>query len=164
MELQLKTKFNSVKSIQTHGITYTNLFRRTVLRTLSISLPKFLFQVIPLCFTGLFLICFLKRFMVGRNPLDSYCSFLCECKWLKCFALRYRKSSNYPPWGLCILWVFTWGLIWGKGILKIFLVVGHIPVEIFLLVNYVFDTTHTSNRIFFTGQANLHLLMTAFIS
>ena len=37
-----------------------------------------------------------------------------------------------------------------SGVLnKIFLVVDHIPVEIFLLVEYFFDATHTSNRIFF---------------
>ena len=35
-----------------------------------------------------------------------------------------------------------------------FLVAGHIPVELFLLINSFFDATHTSNRIFFTGQAN----------
>ena len=34
------------------------------------------------------------------------------------------------------------------GALKIFLVVGHIPVKICLLINYFFDATHTSNRIF----------------
>ena len=37
---------------------------------------------------------------------------------------------------------------------KIFLVVSHILVEIFLLVNYFFDATHASNRMFFNGQAN----------
>ena len=29
------------------------------------------------------------------------------------------------------------------------LVVGHIPIEIFLLVNYFFDVTHKSNRMSF---------------
>ena len=38
-----------------------------------------------------------------------------------------------------------------EGALKIFLVVVHIPVGTFLLVNYSFDATHTSNRIFFKG-------------
>ena len=36
-----------------------------------------------------------------------------------------------------------------RGALKIFLVVGHIPVEVFLLINYFFDATHTSNRVFY---------------
>ena len=34
------------------------------------------------------------------------------------------------------------------GLKTIFLVVDHIPVEIFLLVNYFFDAAHTSNKIF----------------
>ena len=34
-----------------------------------------------------------------------------------------------------------------------FLVVGHIPVEVFLLVNYFICATHTSNRMFCKGQA-----------
>ena len=37
------------------------------------------------------------------------------------------------------------GLIRGGG-LKIFLVVDHIPVEMFLPINYIFNATHTSNR------------------
>ena len=47
-----------------------------------------------------------------------------------------------------------------EGILKIFpgssifLVVGHGPVEIFLLVSYFFDANHTSIRISFRGQVN----------
>ena len=43
---------------------------------------------------------------------------------------------------------------YSKGGFKFFLVVGHIPVEGFVLVNYFFDTTHTSNRDIFTGQKN----------
>ena len=35
-----------------------------------------------------------------------------------------------------------------------FLVVGHIPVEIFLLTDYVFDATHTGNRMLLKGQEN----------
>ena len=35
-----------------------------------------------------------------------------------------------------------------RGALKIFLVVGHIPVEIYLLVNSFFAATHTSNGCF----------------
>ena len=39
------------------------------------------------------------------------------------------------------------------GLEKTFLLVGHIPVQMFLLVNYFFDAaTHTSNRMFFKGQ------------
>ena len=40
------------------------------------------------------------------------------------------------------------------GALKIFLVVGHIPVEIFPLTGYIFNATHTSNRMFFNQQEN----------
>ena len=43
---------------------------------------------------------------------------------------------------------------YSKGGLNIFLVVGHIPVEIFLLANYFLDFTYASNGIFFKGQAN----------
>ena len=43
---------------------------------------------------------------------------------------------------------------YSRGALKIFLVVGHIPVEIFLLANYFRDVEHTSNRISFRRQAN----------
>ena len=35
-------------------------------------------------------------------------------------------------------------------------VVGHIPVEIFLLVDYFFNATHSSNAMFFKGLANFH--------
>ena len=35
-----------------------------------------------------------------------------------------------------------------EGGFKIFLIVGHISVEILLIVNYFFDATHTSNTIF----------------
>ena len=42
------------------------------------------------------------------------------------------------------------------------MVVGHIPVEVFLLANNFFDATDTSNRMFFKGQANFRQLMTAF--
>ena len=38
-----------------------------------------------------------------------------------------------------------------EGGLKSFLVVGHIPVETFLLISYFFDATHTSSRIFHKG-------------
>ena len=47
------------------------------------------------------------------------------------------------------------GLFGGGGVAwKLFLVVGHIPVEIFLLMNHFFDSAHASNRVFFMGQAN----------
>ena len=35
-----------------------------------------------------------------------------------------------------------------------FLVVGHIPVEIFVLITCFSDATHTSNRMFFEGQGH----------
>ena len=38
------------------------------------------------------------------------------------------------------------------GGFKIFLAVGHIPVEIFLLVNYFFEATHTSNKMFLRAR------------
>ena len=42
-----------------------------------------------------------------------------------------------------------------RGALNGFLAVGHIPVEIVLLVSYFFDATHPSNRIFlWRGQEN----------
>ena len=41
-----------------------------------------------------------------------------------------------------------------RGVFKILLAVDQIPVEIFLLINYFFDATVTSNRLFFKGQAN----------
>ena len=44
--------------------------------------------------------------------------------------------------------VFDEGGLFGGRDLKIFLVVGHILLEIFLLVNHFFDATHTSNKIF----------------
>ena len=37
---------------------------------------------------------------------------------------------------------------------KIFFVVGHIPIDIFLQVNYFFDAARTSNTKFFKGQIN----------
>ena len=59
----------------------------------------------------------------------------------------YRKPSNKAPGGA------TYFLdIWGA--LKIFVVAGHIPVEIFLLINCFFDATHTSNRMCSEGKAN----------
>ena len=58
----------------------------------------------------------------------------------------YRKPSNKAPGGY---------LFFGYlGALKIFVVAGHIPVEIFLLINCFFDATHTSNRMCSEGKAN----------
>ena len=48
------------------------------------------------------------------------------------------------------------------GTLKIFLVVGRIPVEIFSLKSYVFDATLTIESMFFKGPANLFKIMAAF--
>ena len=45
-----------------------------------------------------------------------------------------------------------------------FLVVGRISVEMFLLINCFFDATHASNRMFFKGQANFRWLMSVFLS
>ena len=42
------------------------------------------------------------------------------------------------------------------GTRKNFLVVDHIPVEIFVLVDNFFDATLKSNWIFCKGQANFH--------
>ena len=60
---------------------------------------------------------------------------------------------HLAPWGLLTFWIFAWGLIqreglFGGGGLKNFFVVDRIPAQIFLLTNYIFDTTHTSNMIF----------------
>jgi len=41
-----------------------------------------------------------------------------------------------------------------EGGFRNILVVGHIPVEIFLLVNYFFDAKLTSYWMFFEGKAN----------
>ena len=60
------------------------------------------------------------------------------------------KVLKLAPWGLVYFWIFAWGFI-PKGDFKnleTFLVVGHFPVEAFLLTNYFFDGTHTSSRIF----------------
>ena len=42
-----------------------------------------------------------------------------------------------------------WKGDYSSGGLNIFVVVGQIPVEIFLLINYFFDGTPTSNRMSF---------------
>ena len=50
------------------------------------------------------------------------------------------------------------------GGLKVFLVVGHIPVQTSQLVDYFFDATHTSNSILSTGEANFLYGWLLFIS
>ena len=45
------------------------------------------------------------------------------------------------------------GGLFEGGTWKVFLVIGHMPVKIFLLISYFFFTTHTSNRLFAEGQA-----------
>ena len=49
---------------------------------------------------------------------------------------------------------YTKGSLFAGVAWKLFLVVGHIPVEIFLLMNHFFDAAHASNKVFFMGQAN----------
>ena len=50
------------------------------------------------------------------------------------------------------MWAYSKGGLF-EGASKSLLAICHIPVEIFLPVNYFFDATHTSNRIFCKGQA-----------
>ena len=58
-----------------------------------------------------------------------------------------------PPGGLSIFLIFALGhMRRGGGASKIFLEVGHIPDEIFLLINYFLDATHRRNRIFLSGK------------
>ena len=47
------------------------------------------------------------------------------------------------------------GLFEGGEALKVSLVAGDIPVEIFLLVSCFLDATHSSSMISFKGQANV---------
>ena len=69
--------------------------------------------------------------------------------------LQVPQVRKLASWGLIYFYDFFMGAYSKRAYLSgAFLVVGHIPVEIFLLVNYFFDATHTSNRIFFKGQAN----------
>ena len=79
----------------------------------------------------------------------------------------YRRISNQLSGGLSIFWIFAWGLIrMGThskgGAYKVFFVVGHTPVEMFLLVNYFIHATHTSNRMFFKGQTSFRYFQAAF--
>ena len=53
---------------------------------------------------------------------------------------------------------------YSKGGSKIFLVVGHVPVQSFLLATYFFAAAHTSNRMFLKGQDNSRQLIAAFLS
>ena len=43
---------------------------------------------------------------------------------------------------------------YSNGACKHFPVVGYIPFEVFLLVNYFFDATNTYDRVFIKKQAN----------
>ena len=107
-------------------------------------------------------------FFVTKSPLSNR----------KCFgislsnALFEAGTLRYPidilllpqilelgPSGLKCFWIFAW--VFSKWDQNIFLVVGHIPVETFPLVNYFFDATHTSKG-FFKRQANPRRPMTAF--
>ena len=79
-----------------------------------------------------------------------------------------RVNPRISPLGAYLFFEFLhWGLFKGgfiqggvyskgglfKGDLKSLLVVGHIPVEIFLLITYFFDATHTRNRMLHKGRA-----------
>ena len=75
--------------------------------------------------------------------------------------MRMKCTGNpgiSPLGGLIYFLDFCMGHIRRRRIreraLKFFLVVGHIPVAIFLQVNYFFNATHTSNGMLFKGQAN----------
>ena len=50
--------------------------------------------------------------------------------WAEC-----RKCSNKPPRALSILWIFAWEAFQGR-LQNVFLVVGHMPFEIRLPINY----------------------------
>ena len=65
-------------------------------------------------------------------------------------------TLELAPGGLFIISDFCVGAYSIGGGLKIFLAVGHIPVEIFLLISYFLDAKHTGNSIFFkTGEFSL---------
>ena len=87
------------------------------------------------------------------------------CKILMLFA--DRDSSNQPPWGLIyfldfFMRAFSRGVLIQGGSNKNFLGSWSYSNWNFLLVNYFFDATHTSNRLFFKGHANWRYLMAAF--
>ena len=63
--------------------------------------------------------------------------------------------------GLIYFLKFLHGDLFTRRDQRFFLVVCQNPVEIFLLANYFFDATHTSNRIFFKGLANFCKLIDA---
>ena len=63
-------------------------------------------------------------------------------------------NHRIAPMGLLIFLEFCKKGLFGTraylmrgGLKKVFLAVGHIPVEIFLLANYLFNAAHTSNRV-----------------
>ena len=76
------------------------------------------------------------------------------CCWR---GFQFRNSTVNPQiyGGYLLFLILAWGLI-QRGGLKMFLIVGYIPPEIFLLVNYFFNATHTSNRVFCKGHVNFH--------
>ena len=82
--------------------------------------------------------------------------------------VMFTVNTRISPLGANLFFGFLHGGLFVGGrlfrweVLNVFIVVGHISVEICLLINYFFDSTLTSNKVFFKGQANFHLLMTAF--
>ena len=68
--------------------------------------------------------------------------------------------------GLFIFWTFAWGIFRRgslyEGSYKSFLIIGHIPVDIVLLVNYFFDATYTSNRVLLKGTGEFSFINDCF--
>ena len=66
--------------------------------------------------------------------------------------LMITVNPRISPRGLSFLWFFAQGKFEGGlfdgSYKKFFLVVRHIPVDIFLLVNCFYDATRTSNKTF----------------
>ena len=84
------------------------------------------------------------------TAIDYRQAFCCSCRlhWKKFTVIpRISALGAYSLFDFCMGAYLKWDLVRG-GALKIFFVVGHVPDEIFLLVNHFFDATHTSNRIF----------------
>ena len=61
--------------------------------------------------------------------------------------INYHISLNYLPGAYLVFGFLHGGLFEGRtylrGTYKVLLVVGHIPVEVVLLVNYFFNATRT---------------------
>ena len=64
------------------------------------------------------------------------------------FAKLHTANPRISSLGAYMFSRILHGRLFEEGGLKIFLVVGHIPAEIFLLINYILDATHTSNAMF----------------